>query len=143
MDRERLRVTWRRRVARGGETTLVAELDGVVRGYVTFGRHDDPSWRGGASEVWMLYVEPEYLRRGLGRALFERACAELERDGYRWLVVRVLADNVSARAFYERLGLRLDGHVARERVGDGVHEVVRYARALRPVVDLAALVRVR
>jgi Acetyltransferase (GNAT) family len=50
-----------------------------------------------------LYVRPDLLRRGIGSALLQRA-KERSSSGFRlW----VFQENVPARRFYERHGLRL------------------------------------
>jgi ribosomal protein S18 acetylase RimI-like enzyme len=113
--------------------------DAEVRAFVTWGAHSDPSWHGHAGEVFMLYVDPESAGRGLGRALLDRATAELGARGARWIVVRVLEANAPARRFYERAGLELDGHRSVDEVGGEPRDVVRYARVLAPYVDLRAI----
>lgn len=133
LDEDALQLGWSRRLRGGQEQVRVVEVGRELGGFVTFGRHGDATWRGRAGEVWMLYVAPEQQGRGIGRALLEHALRELEDTGFLWLVVRVLADNARARGFYEHMGLRLDGHRERARVGEGVHGVVRYARSVRPV----------
>jgi GNAT superfamily N-acetyltransferase len=82
---------WRRRLA-GGDSTLVAEVDGVVAGYCRFA----------GDEIVSLYAG----RRGggIGSRLLETALAELDGPVHLW----VFAGNVRARAFYERHGFRPD-----------------------------------
>jgi hypothetical protein len=53
--------------------------------------------------------------------------------------VWVLARNDRARRFYESEGLRLDGARRWDPFGDRAVPVVRYARALNPVVDFTEL----
>jgi ribosomal protein S18 acetylase RimI-like enzyme len=69
-----------------------------------------------------LYVRPDLLRRGIGGALLQRAKERLP-SGFRlW----VFQQNVSARRFYERHGLRLveetDGRRNEERTPDALYE---------------------
>ena len=111
-----------------------------VAGFVSFGPlTGDPSWLGYAGEVFMLYVEPELMGRGLGKLLFRRALDELARCRCHWLVVWVLSRNESARRFYEREGMRLDGERRWDPFVDRTGPVVRDAKALNPVVDFADL----
>lgn len=49
---------------------------------------------------------PEVRRRGLGRALIERLVSHLRERGVPGLHLTVAAANVSARAFYARVGFR-------------------------------------
>jgi GNAT superfamily N-acetyltransferase len=94
-------------------TTLVAEVDGTVTGFATFGpyRNDqdradlDPAY----GEIVTMYVEPARWGTGLGRALLTAARAGLAERGWVEYRLWVLADNVRARHFYERAGLSADG----------------------------------
>lgn len=90
---------------------LVAETNGEIGGFIAM--HGDM--------VEHLYVRPDLLRRGIGSALLERAKERLP-SGFRlW----VFQDNVPARRFYERHGLRLveetDGSRNEERTPDALY----------------------
>lgn len=143
---DELAARWWRRLAAGelDEAIRVVEHDGHVRGFVTFGpRRDDPTWLGYAGEVYMLYLAPELVGLGLGHQLLDQALEELTRMRCYWIVVWVLAKNERARRFYERAGLRLDGARRWDPFGDRAVPVVRYARALNPVIDFDSLRRTR
>ncbi|SBT53396.1 GNAT family N-acetyltransferase [Micromonospora auratinigra] len=94
-------------------TTLLAESDGVVTGFVTFGpyRNDqdrddlDPAY----GEILGMYLEPAWWGTGTGRALFAAARTGLAERGWTEYRLWVLADNARARRFYERAGLSADG----------------------------------
>src|SRR5262245_24589889 len=84
----------------------VAEVDGTVHGFLTVG-YPLPS----APEITWMAVRQGRRRRGLGRALVERAAASL--DGARLLSVLTLAASVpqegtdtyaGTRAFYQAMG---------------------------------------
>ena len=90
----------------------VAETDGEISGFIAI--HGDM--------VEQLYVRPDLLRRGIGSALLRRAMERLP-SGFRlW----VFLQNVPARRFYERHGLRLieetDGSRNEERTPDALYE---------------------
>ena len=90
----------------------VAETDGEIGGFLAL--------HGGMVEH--LYVRPDLLRRGIGSALLQRAKERLP-SGFRlW----VFQENVPARRFYERHGLRLieesDGSRNEERTPDALYE---------------------
>jgi len=73
------------------QDVLVAETNGEISGFIAM--HEDM--------VEHLYVRPDLLRRGIGRALLQRAKERLP-SGFRlW----VFQQNVPARRFYERHGL--------------------------------------
>ncbi|HJL16857.1 MAG TPA: GNAT family N-acetyltransferase [Sandaracinaceae bacterium LLY-WYZ-13_1] len=142
LRQDELAARWWRRLAAGelDESIRVLEHDGQVGGFVSFGPlRDDPTWLGYAGEVYMLYLEPELVGLGLGTALLRRAFDELGRCHCHWVVVWVLAKNERARRFYEREGLQLDGARRWDPFGDRAVPVLRYAKALNPVVDFEAL----
>ena len=90
----------------------VAETNGEISGFIAM--HGDM--------VEQLYVRPDLLRRGIGSALLRRAMERLP-SGFRlW----VFLQNVPARRFYERHGLRLieetDGSRNEERTPDALYE---------------------
>ncbi len=90
------------------ETTFVAEADGAVVGFASFG----PARRGGLradprfdGEIYTLYVLPDYQGQGLGGALLRRAFSALDVRGRTGAIIWVLEANPS-RFFYERMGGR-------------------------------------
>lgn len=84
---------------------FVAELDGRVAGFAAV--------VGG--ELDGLFVEPDLWRRGIGRALADKATHEARNRG---LALSVIA-NPAARAFYERCGFSIEGE-AKTRFGPGL-----------------------
>ncbi len=70
-----------------------------------------------------LYVKPHLRGRGIGSALLERAFALARERGSRWFELDTGEDDVDARRFYERHGLRT------ERNEGGPRELY-YARRL-------------
>ena len=63
----------------------------------------------GRAELDGLFVEPEFMRRGVGRALLEDACSIARAQGVHRLDV---TSNRRAVGFYERLGFVADGPIA-------------------------------
>jgi ribosomal protein S18 acetylase RimI-like enzyme len=89
----------------------VAAVAGRVAGFATTGPARDESAPPppGAGEIEAIYLEPELVGRGIGRALFARAAQDLTARGFDPLVVWVFEANPRARAFYEAAGFRVDG----------------------------------
>ena len=56
------------------------------------------------AEINHLYVHASAKQRGVGRALFDLALAQLAREGYTSLTLAVVEQNTAARAFYKALG---------------------------------------
>jgi ribosomal protein S18 acetylase RimI-like enzyme len=84
----------------------VAESDGRVVGFVAFGPDRDEDGHG---ELYAIYVLPEHWGGGSGRELLTAAKEGLTEAGYPDMRLWVLAENTSARRFYERMGLTPDG----------------------------------
>ena len=64
-----------------------------------------PAGRAGeVGELYAIYVTPAWWSAGVGRALMGSVLPALEAEGYRRVVLWVLADNARARRFYERAG---------------------------------------
>ncbi|SBT38012.1 GNAT family N-acetyltransferase [Micromonospora narathiwatensis] len=93
--------------------TLLAEADGVVTGFATFGPYRNNQDRGDLDdrygEIVAVYVEPAFWGTGTGRELFAAARAGLAERGWTEYRLWVLAENARARRFYERAGLSPDG----------------------------------
>jgi dephospho-CoA kinase/ribosomal protein S18 acetylase RimI-like enzyme len=94
------------------QDVLVAETDGRISGFIAM--HEDM--------VHHLYIRPDLRRHGIGSALLERA-KEWMPSGFRlW----VFQENLPARRFYEKHGLRVieetDGSRNEERTPDALYE---------------------
>ncbi|MEU7870700.1 GNAT family N-acetyltransferase [Dactylosporangium sp. NPDC049140] len=87
--------------------TLVAEVDGVLLGAVTFtlagGKYAEVS-RAGEAEFRTLAVDPAAQRRGVARALVQACLERAAGFGCRAVVICVRDDNSGAFALYERFG---------------------------------------
>ena len=95
-----------RRCADGTGRIYVTEADGRIVGFVGVLARvvPEPDESQAYAYVSDLVVLPAYRRRGLGRALLERAEAYARREGARSLRVGVLARNDGAGRLYHRLG---------------------------------------
>lgn len=88
-------------------TYVVLDPASVV-GFVASGPDRDEDRRAaGGLEIYALYVVPSGWGHGLGRALLERAIADVPVGVP--VTLWVLAGNTRARAFYERQGFVSDG----------------------------------
>jgi ribosomal protein S18 acetylase RimI-like enzyme len=95
------------------QEVLVAEADGMIVGFLAM-THGDI--------LEHLYVHPDSQGRGVGSALLERAKERMPGGFSLW----VFQQNLPARRFYERRGLRLvertDGAGNEERMPDARYE---------------------
>ncbi|MEW5868406.1 MAG: GNAT family N-acetyltransferase [Chloroflexota bacterium] len=87
--------------------TFLARREGQVAGFVSLKQHFPAS-----AELLVMGVRPEAHRRGIGRALLERAQAWLVAQGVEYLQVKTLGPSdpdenyAKTRAFYQAMGFR-------------------------------------
>ncbi|WP_309065587.1 GNAT family N-acetyltransferase [Microbacterium sp.] len=115
---------WRRIIAQPqpGGHTIVADRDGAVVGWATYGtaRDADPPSTG---ELWGIYAHPDAWSTGVGHALLIAAEESLQAAGHTAAYLWVLDGNARAARFYERHGWIEDGGTrVEERPGLVLHE---------------------
>jgi ribosomal protein S18 acetylase RimI-like enzyme len=98
---------WLRR-AEGGpaSVTFIAREGGAGIGSVTILAEADVPGRAHLVGMW---VDPRYRRRGVGRALIDRAVRWARERRARELILWVADHNAAARQLYERVGFRPTG----------------------------------
>ncbi|WP_406275890.1 GNAT family N-acetyltransferase [Streptomyces sp. NBC_00191] len=114
----------------GVMTNVVAEQDGEVVGWGCFGQSRDESQPAGVSELYAIYVLPERVSTGVGRALMDELTGRAEADGFERMLLWVLKENDRARRFYGKAGFAPDGAEERFEVAGVEVPEVRYARRL-------------
>ena len=95
--------SWWLAAIRGGSRLLVLEFDRQIAGYVTLGRNR-VSAIPYASEIFELYLAPQFQGLGFGERLFRAAREDLASKGYFSTIVWALADNERALRFYKKMG---------------------------------------
>lgn len=122
---------WLERIEEPDKATFVAELNARVVGFVRCGPSrdgdDDPSQIG---EIYAIYVHPDHWGQGVGRALLSAANQHLRQRGFTQVTLWTLRDNSSARAFYKKAGLTLDGATKVTERGGEMSVEVRYRQLL-------------
>lgn len=119
---------------------LFADPDDERRGWVTThqeavvgmaisGPSHDPDASDRTGEIEAIYLEPEFIGRGIGRSLLAHVANDLRDQGFEEATLWVLDSNTRARRSYEAAGWRFDGSTKYERPGGVLHEV-RYRRTL-------------
>src|SRR5262245_24753172 len=89
----------------GGRSALyVAEIDGKIAGVQVVDRFS--TFANSTSHVATMgtWLRSEYRGRGVGRLLAEESFRFARSNGYRKIVIQVLADNEQALRFYRALG---------------------------------------
>jgi L-amino acid N-acyltransferase YncA len=103
------RLAWWRAKLEPGYPTLVADDNGAVLGFATFG--DFRSWPGYRFTVeHTVHVGRDYRGRGVGTALMGPLIARAESLGKHVMIAGVDADNAGSIAFHERLGFERVAH---------------------------------
>ncbi len=97
----------------------VAERDGVVVGFFVVRRLTAHEW-----DLDALFVEPAFLRRGVGRWLMQHAIAAAREAGARALLVQ---SDPNAASFYAAVGGLRDGTRASESIAGRMLPVFRFA----------------
>jgi ribosomal protein S18 acetylase RimI-like enzyme len=111
-------------------SNAVAELNGSIVGFVSFGpARDDDCDPARVAEIIAIYVAPDAWGEGVGSRLFDHAIGALVERSFETVTLWVLEANERARTFYENRGFVLDGLEKQNTLGPPL-KVVRYRRGL-------------
>ncbi len=117
--------------ADGAMVNLVAEdAGGEIVGWACHGPYREGEVLTADAELYAVYVHPDHLGQGAGRALLAESLTRCAAAGHGRLLLWVLKENVRARRFYERAGFRPDGAEEPFEVEGVAVPEVRYARGL-------------
>lgn len=100
----------------------IAEDDGEILGFIMFGKvRTRPDFDKGivpkyGSEIYALYVHPDHFRKGIGKALFQRACDDLINRKTKSMILWTKKKNKRSCGFYTVLG---GAKVGKKRVDMG------------------------
>jgi ribosomal protein S18 acetylase RimI-like enzyme len=100
---------------------LVAELAGLLVGYVRLGFPTELASNAHVRQICGLAVADEARGRGVGRALVRAAVDEARCRGARRITLRVLGHNTAARKLYESEGFVVEGVQPEEFCLDGTY----------------------
>jgi ribosomal protein S18 acetylase RimI-like enzyme len=98
---------------------LVADVDGVVSGYISSYQNFPVPSHAHVLAVNGLAVDPNAQGKGVGRRLVEAVIEKARERGLAKITLRVLGPNTSARHLYERCGFATEGVLKGEFVLDG------------------------
>ncbi len=107
--------------------TIVAEIDGAIRGFATTMPSQDLP---GHAELCALYLSPPFWGRGIGVTLIEAARAHMLEQGLGSAALWLLKGNVRGERFYRRDGWLPDGAHKADRIWGIDVEDFRYVRKL-------------
>jgi ribosomal protein S18 acetylase RimI-like enzyme len=115
----------------GSVVNLVAEdAGGELVGWACHGPYRDDEVLTADAELYAIYVHPDQVGQGVGRALLTESVTRCTAAGHGRLLLWVLKENDRARGFYERAGFRTDGAEEPFEVDGIAVPEVRYARTL-------------
>ncbi len=113
-----------------GTHTFVAEKNGIVVGWCTTGINRDEDVTKDTGELYGIYMDPEFIGKGIGSELMKYALNVLKNDGYKKATLWVLTTNENSRKFYEKKGWKIKGKTKIDKRDDfGLHET-RYITEL-------------
>lgn len=94
---------------------FIAELDGIVAGFMLCRLKRVPSYMGGVmvGELSDMWIIPEARRLGIGDKLSRLALDWLREQGAHSVEIQVLRDNEASWKLYERMGFQLEFRVGR------------------------------
>ncbi|MEV6755742.1 GNAT family N-acetyltransferase [Streptomyces sp. NPDC051214] len=105
----------------GPHDHLVAELNGVVVGYIRLGYPTSVLANAHVRQILGFAVADEARGKGVGRRLVRAAVEEARRQGARRITLRVLGHNIPARTLYASEGFVIEGVLPGEFFLDGVY----------------------
>ena len=107
-------------LSKPGTAFLVAEVDGEIVGFT----HGVVSETEGEGDVLRMAVHPDRQGEGIGTALHERLCEDLQDFNMDRMRAIDLASNEGGQAFYEKQGFEQTGEGTVEMGGEEREEVV-------------------
>lgn len=99
-------------------------------GFICFGKCRDNDKDSSWGEIWGLYLSPEFCHKGVGKVIINWGIEELKNRGYSNVSLWVFEDNISARAFYEKIGFHFDGKSNKLNIGKKLLNEVRYIKQI-------------
>lgn len=118
---------WAESVKRKGMYNLVVTENGQIIGTCSF-CHSRWEKYSNYGEIVSIYFLPEYIGKGFGKCLLEKAVAELKKMKYKSIILWVLEKNFRARNFYEKNGFIFSGEHMDNIIGGKEVREVMYIR---------------
>lgn len=101
---------WKEHFDNGESQAMIAYLDGIAVGFVDCGPlRTAPAGTSKirplySSEIYALYLKPDYFRQGIGAALMNEAVQALKAQKHQSMCLWVLDKNKRGCSFYEKMG---------------------------------------
>ncbi len=106
---------------------IVAEIDKEVVGFCRYidNLNKSPEITNADCELIAIYVKPKYIKKGIGKCLFEYVKNEFRQMKKTKMIWWCLTDNKSARIFYEKMGGKVIAKKLK-KIGEKSYEEVCY-----------------
>lgn len=118
---------WAEAIEKQIQRLLVVEVAGQVVGFAAFGPCRDDGAHETDFEIWAIYLQPQYIGFGVGRALWLGALASMKLMGATRVTLWVLVENELATHFYRAAGFIEDAGSRKSiQVGGVSADEVRY-----------------
>lgn len=116
---------WATGLENPNQNTLVCIEDGKIVGTSSFCKSRFEQYNGWG-EIISIYLLPEYMGKGFGKALLELVIAELKKLGHHDIFLWVLEENWNARGFYEKAGFSVTNDFLDNNIGGKDLREIRY-----------------
>lgn len=104
-----MRREWFESKQANGHPVLVAETDGQIAGFATYGAFRPwPAY--GHSVEHSVYTAPEFRRRGIARSLMNELISQARANGLHAMIGGVVAENAESIRLHESLGFSEVAH---------------------------------
>ncbi len=122
-------------------TQLILSVDSQSAGFISFGQLRNPPAGMSkirplySSEIYAIYVHPDYFRQGVGKALLSEAVKNLQELKHQSLCLWALDKNKRGCGFYEAMGGQRVGKKMTEFGPSRAKEVCYAWRNIKEILD--------
>jgi ribosomal protein S18 acetylase RimI-like enzyme len=102
-------IAWTEALSRADHRMFVAEINGAIVGFSSFGPSRDEDASPNTGELYAIYLTEENQGLGIGTSLWNQTFQALKEFRYAEMTLWVLDTNKRARNFYGRVGFTNDG----------------------------------
>lgn len=125
MTFENRKILWETKlqVQKKNQCTFVIHNEEKIAGFISGGPERTKRFNY-ESEIYTIYLLPEYQKQGLGTRLLRVFAEEMKQQGHQSLLVWILKKNPSSR-FYERYNAKSVGE-EETSIGEGIYQETAY-----------------
>ena len=146
MKEDEMSKGWKKNIFSQNESNniYVYEEENRILGVIRFGKVDDKNDRCHNAEIYVLYVEPELKRNGIGSKLFNYAKAYFIEHNTTDLIIWCLKENEPSIEFYKKMGGKIIGESInpyeyqkiRQWVNELINSIYSYKNSVLGILDV-------